>query len=74
MAEATQTRIFDGKKWTTKMIEHAAVNVLGQTSGEWILLGEFALPKGDKACVEISNKNANGTVVADAVLFVPVNK
>jgi len=29
------------------------------------------LPKGNNAYVEISNKNSNGIIVADAVLFVP---
>lgn len=43
----------------------------GQTAGEWIHLGEYDLPEGSDAYVEITNKNAKGMVVADAVLFLP---
>jgi len=50
------------------------VIVNGQTNGEWVSLGTWQLPAGDKATVTVTNKNANGTIVADAVLLVPVKK
>ncbi|MCY7351654.1 MAG: FAD-dependent oxidoreductase [Cytophagaceae bacterium] len=50
----------------------AEVRVEGQTSGSWAALGEYVLPKGRQSYVEISNQGADGPVVADAVLFVPV--
>lgn len=50
------------------------VNVEGQTSGEWILLGTYKFPKGKKARVIITSRGADGIVVADAILFVPVNE
>ena len=52
----------------------ADVTVLGQTNGEWVHLGQFKLPAGDKVAVTISNQGANGTVIADGVLLVPVKK
>ena len=47
---------------------------VGQTSGEWIFLGDYILPKGDKASVTLTAKNANGVVIADALLFEPLSK
>ena len=53
------------------VIKKADIKVEGQTSGEWILLGRFYLKRGSGNYVKISDKNADGTVVADAVLFKP---
>ncbi|CAA9283619.1 MAG: hypothetical protein AVDCRST_MAG56-3927 [uncultured Cytophagales bacterium] len=49
-----------------------SLRVEGQTAGAWVPLGEYAMAAGRKGYVEISNKGADGVVVADAVLFVPV--
>jgi len=38
---------------------------------DWIRVGSFSLVKGNGNFVEITNQNADGIVVADAVLFVP---
>ena len=70
-SEQTHIAIFDGKKITNKIIKRSEVQVIGQTAGEWVSLGKCNLSKGKNAYVEISNKNANGIIVADAVLFVP---
>lgn len=43
----------------------------GQTSGEWVALGTYTLPKGNKTAVTLTSKAADGVVVADAMLFVP---
>lgn len=43
----------------------------GQTSGEWVSLGTYTLPKGNKTSVTITNKDVDGVIVADAMLFVP---
>jgi len=48
------------------------IKVEGQTSGEWVSLGSYALQKGTSTSVTISNKGADGFVAADAILFVPV--
>ncbi len=39
---------------------------------EWIEAGTYKFEKGTENYVEITNQGADGTVVADAVLFVPV--
>jgi len=70
-SEQTHITIFDGVNVTNKVIKRSEVQVIGQTAGEWVSLGKCNLPKGNNAYVEISNKNANGIIVADAVLFVP---
>lgn len=69
-ASHTPIKIFDGKKITETSIDKSAVQVIGQTSGEWVSLGKYKLGKGKNAYVEISNKDADGTIVADAMLFV----
>lgn len=68
----TVIAVFDGQKVTEKIINQADIQVQGQTSGEWISLGSYELPKGKKAYVQVSNKNADGAIIADAVLFVPI--
>jgi len=70
-SEQTHIAIFDGEKVINKVIKRSEVQVIGQTAGEWVSLGKCNLPKGKNAYVEISNKNSNGIIVADAVLFVP---
>jgi len=63
--------INNGAKTTEVVINMADVVVKGQTTGEWIYLGDYHFDKGTDSYVAINNKNADGTVVADAVLFVP---
>ena len=70
-ASKTSITVFDGKAKKEIIIKESDVHVEGQTSGEWVALGSFTLPAGKKAYTEISNKNADGIVVADAVLFIP---
>ncbi|MGE5106133.1 MAG: FAD-dependent oxidoreductase [Sphingobacteriales bacterium] len=71
---STQTHmiVFDGKTSKNIIIHKSEVQVEGQTSGEWVSLGTYALEKGIKSYVIVTNKSADGTVVADAVLFVPL--
>ncbi|MBO9202071.1 MULTISPECIES: FAD-dependent oxidoreductase [Niastella] len=66
-----QVHLFDGNKSIHKRINKNDLEVKGQTSGEWVLLGTTELPVGNNAYVEVSNEDADGAVVADAVLFVP---
>ncbi|MCK8494843.1 FAD-dependent oxidoreductase [Spirosoma sp. RP8] len=63
--------VFDGQRKMEKTISSADVKVAGQTSGEWVHLGDYQLPAGNNAYVEITSKGATGAVVADDVLFVP---
>ncbi|MBV7529762.1 FAD-dependent oxidoreductase [Chitinophaga sp. sic0106] len=69
-APVTPVQVFDGRKQHSTAIKSGEVKVEGQTSGEWVDLGKYALQPG--AWVELSGKGAKGVVVADAVLFVPV--
>jgi hypothetical protein len=73
---STQTRyiVYDGKNSKEITIGSSSVQVVGQTSGEWISLGRFYLPKGDRSFIAVTNKGANGMIIADAVLFVPMKK
>jgi len=48
-----------------------ALKVEGQTSGEWMAAGKYTLQKGRNNYVEISNKGADGVIIADAILLVP---
>jgi hypothetical protein len=68
----THITIYDGERAAEKLINPSELRVEGQTSGEWVSLGTYKLAPGKKAYAEISNKNADGVVTADAVLFVPV--
>ncbi|GAB3326546.1 FAD-dependent oxidoreductase [Larkinella ripae] len=63
--------VSDGKTSKSIPIKPAEIVVVGQTTGEWVSLGEYELPKGKTASVAIAVKQADGPTVADAVLFVP---
>ena len=68
----TSIAIFDGETTVEKNIDLGGVRVSGQTSGEWISLGAIHFAKGSNPYIRISNASADGAVVADAVLFVPI--
>ena len=70
-ATCTSVTIFDGINTTEKIIHRNDIVVEGQTGGEWIDMGRFSFKTGKNASVEISNKNADNVVAADAVLFIP---
>ncbi|EDM34922.1 probable xanthan lyase [Pedobacter sp. BAL39] len=67
----TEITVHDGKRLKLLQIKDAEVKVLGQTSGEWVSLGNYTLAGGSKAYVEVTNKNADAEVTADALLLVP---
>ncbi|WP_409017652.1 FAD-dependent oxidoreductase [Dyadobacter sp. CY323] len=66
--------VSDGKVKKDVLLKTADIEVVGQTSGEWVFLGTYDIQKGQKPFVEISNKEADGLVFADAVLMVPGSK
>lgn len=72
-ANITQIQVFDGQSTTTKAINKKDVQVVGQTSGEWVSLGVNQFAAGKKAYVQVSNAGSDGIIVADAVLFVAEN-
>lgn len=63
-----------GKQKVDKVIKSAELVVVGQTSGEWVSLGAYTLSANETATVEVSTKNADGKVVADAIIWTPVKK
>ncbi|WP_332367759.1 hypothetical protein [Spirosoma telluris] len=67
----TTITVSDGKQRKEVAIREADIRVEGQTSGEWVSLGSYKLSPGQKNYVEVSSKEADGIIVADAVLFVP---
>lgn len=70
----TPIELFDGQNIVNKTIDKNKVQVVGQTSGEWVPMGTMQLSAGNKAYVAVSNRGADGVVAADAVLFVPANQ
>lgn len=71
LTSQTIIHVFDGKQHTPVTISSAAIQVVGQTSGEWVKLGSYTLPAGESSYVRISTDGADGVVVADAILFIP---
>jgi hypothetical protein len=74
LASQTNVTVFDGSKETKVTLKRADIQVQGQTSGEWVLIGKYKLRAGSTAHVTIHAANADGAVVADAVLLVPEGK
>jgi len=72
LASVISVQVFDGVKNINASIHKSAVNVTGQTSGEWVLLASAVFNAGKKARVTVTNQGADAVVPADAVLFVPV--
>ena len=63
-----------GKQKTEKIIKPKELVVVGQTSGEWVSLGAYTLSANETTTVEVSTKNADGKVMADAIIWTPVKK
>lgn len=66
----TNIQVNDGRRTQEIVINKADIAIEGQTSGEWVYLGNFLLPKGKKSSVTITDRDADGTIVADAILLV----
>lgn len=66
-------KIHDGKQEIKKAIDLTAVKIEGQTSGDWLKLGNFVIVDEKKCYIELSNEGANGIIAANSVLLVPKN-
>ena len=73
-SSAIPFKIKAGKQSVEKVIKLSDVVVVGQTSGEWVSLGAYTFSGNETATVEVSTKNADGKVVADAIIWTPVKK
>ncbi len=72
VSSSTLVIIHDGTRNHGLTIRESDIRVEGQTSGEWVPLGTYVLPKGIRSYVQVSNKDADGRIIADAVIWVPV--
>ena len=74
LAMQTAVRVFTGDECRDVIIDRSRMDVLGQTSGEWVPLGTYRFEKGMTGAVEFDNSLAAGAATrADAVLFVKCN-
>ena len=71
ISKQTQVIVNDGERNHGLVIKESDIRVEGQTSGEWVSLGSYNLPQGRRGYVQVSGKDADGKVVADAVVWVP---
>ena len=74
LAAQTAVRVCIGEECHDVVIDRSRMDVLGQTSGEWVPLGTYRFEKGMPGAVEFDNSLAAGAATrADAVLFVKCN-
>ena len=71
ISSRTLVIVNDGKRNHGITITESDIRVEGQTSGEWVPLGTYELPEGKKSYVQVSTKDADGKILADAVIWVP---
>jgi len=62
--------INNGNREKKMIVRMKDITVKGQTEGEWIPLGQYHLLPGIKGYVCITSEDANGQILADAILFV----
>ena len=66
--------IGSGQEVKVEDIKMDDIDIKGQTEGEWVPLGKYSFAPGNNNNVTITGKGADGSVLADAVLFVPLRK
>lgn len=70
-SKVTEIVINDGQEDEVVWLDAARITVKGQTSGEWVALGEYDLRKGENCYVEFTNGGkVTGQICADAILVV----
>ena len=70
-SKQTELLLNDGNAQKTIVLNADEIEILGQTSGEWVSLGEYDLKSGKTGFVEFTNRgNVSGQICADAVLLV----
>lgn len=70
-SKKTELLLNDGTQEKTIILNADEIEILGQTSGEWVSLGEYAMQSGKPGFVEFTNKGeVTGQICADAVLLV----
>lgn len=71
ISSSTLVIVNDGERTHGMTIRESDIRVEGQTSGEWVPLGTYQLSAGKQSYVQVSTKDADGKVIADAVIWVP---
>lgn len=71
MSSSTLVIVNNGMTNKGITIRESDIRVEGQTSGEWVPIGTYLLPQGSASYVQVSNKDADGKVIADAVIWIP---
>jgi len=71
ISSQTLVIVHDGERDYGIVVKESDIRVEGQTSGEWVALGDYNLPAGNTAFVQVATKDADGKVIADAVVWVP---
>lgn len=70
-SKKTELVVSDGNTQKGVVLNADEIQVLGQTSGEWVSLGEYDLQSGKPGYIEFTNKGTvTGQICADAVLLV----
>ena len=70
-SKKTELVVSDGNEHKGVVLNADEIEVLGQTSGEWVSLGEYNLQSGKPGYVEFTNNGTiTGQICADAVLLV----
>lgn len=70
-SKKTELVVSDGNAQKGVVLNADEIEILGQTSGEWVSLGEYDLQSGKPGYVEFTNKGTvTGQICADAVLLV----
>lgn len=70
-SKQTELVVSDGSAQKGIVLNADEIEILGQTSGEWVSLGEYDLQSGKPGYVEFTNKGkVTGQICADAVLLV----
>lgn len=70
-SKVMQLKVSDGREQRDVVLDAGAITIKGQTSGEWVSLGEYDLKAGEQGYVEFTNGgNVTGQICADAVLLV----
>lgn len=72
IASQVAFHVFDGKKSHPVILKTAEIKKLGLSSGEWVPAGSYDISPGRQAFLEISSKDADEKVIADAVIFKPL--
>lgn len=69
-----QVNVFDGKSITGKAVSSPSESSGQHAEGDWVSIGEFDLKPQKHVYVEMSDAGSRTSIVADAILCVPVDK